>query len=418
MQWRGRAIFWSVVALIAIRIAIVGVTLATPASPTRPVLPGDVRRYHHIAAGRGTPYADFAVEYPPITLAAIDALDASSIHATAVRVMWTQLVLDLGVAAIVGWGWGRRVALLYLLLGLAFVWYPFLYVRLDLISVALAVGGVALVRRRKVVTGAGLVALACFAKIWPIALAPAFAVRRSWAAVTTFLSVGALGVAAWVGWAGFAGPVQVLTFRGAKGWQIESTVGAVIHAASSAQVHMESGAVRVGTVPDWARLGLPILGLLVVAAVWILATRIGSCEPRVLDGLAPVAAIAALLVCATILSPQYVSWLLPFAAIAAANGETVIGWLTGATALLSTLGVAVMHGMGGGGPLALTVVIVRNGVLVALLATAVVRLFQLARSESSVPLADHRAPIGLRAAAWARAANGRDDDHEASPLLT
>jgi hypothetical protein len=385
MKWQGKSFVCVVGLLIAFRVVMVAVTLDGPSIGTRTVLPGDVRRYHHIAAGRGTPYADFAVEYPPVTLAAIEGLDASTVRATVLRVMWTQLLLDLGIAAIVAWGWGRRPALLYLVLGTAFAWFPFLYLRLDLISVALAVGGLALVRRRRAVAGAGLVAVACFAKIWPIALAPAFVVRRSWRAVATFATVVAMGVAAWVGWGGLAGPVQVLTFRGAKGWQIESTIGAVIHVLSNARPHMERGAVRIGIVPGWARIGLPLVGLLLVAIVWVLVGRLRRLDAGVLDGLGPVAAVSAMLVCATILSPQYVSWLLPFAAIAAASGERAIGWLTGLTALLSALAVAVMTHVAVGNSWALAVVQVRNGVLLALLVTAIVRLVHLARDNAETP---------------------------------
>ena len=155
MPTRGRTIAWCCALLLLVRIIAVGVALDGHATTGRhAVLAGDVRRYRTIAAGNGTPYADFAVEYPPLTLGAIDALDRGTLRQSAERVMWSQVLLDGLIALLLAWGWGRRAALVYLLLGLAFAWYPFLYLRLDLLSVALAVGGLALIRRRHPVGGA------------------------------------------------------------------------------------------------------------------------------------------------------------------------------------------------------------------------------------------------------------------------
>ena len=104
-------------------------------------------------------------------------------------------------------------AVAYLIIGAPLLFYPFLYLRLDLLSVVLAVGGLALVRRRRPALGGAVLALACFAKVWPVLLAPALLIRRSWRAVASFCAVGAIGVAAWVGWVGTAGINQVLSMR-------------------------------------------------------------------------------------------------------------------------------------------------------------------------------------------------------------
>jgi hypothetical protein len=228
-----------------------------------------------------------------------------------------------------------------------------------------------------------LLAVACFAKIWPLALVPAFLVRRSARSLAAFVAVGTTSLGAWVWWAGVAGPVQVLTFRGARGWQIESLMGSLLHAVSYQRARMERGALRVGVVPGWARIGLPLTGLLVVALVWILVARIPELDARVGDGLGPVAAITALLVFATILSPQYVSWLLPFAAIAGAGGERLVAWLAGAAAFLSTVGLRLMAPLSVGEALPVGVVLARNALLVALLGTAIHRLIRLARQPNN-----------------------------------
>src|SRR5437868_1227483 len=146
-RWTG----WLVAAaLIALRIAIVPVVLTrTWPYGSATAVRSDVGRYQDIAASRGTPYRDFELEQPPVTLAAIDALAGGSEHAATVRLMYSQLILDLAVTAILVWAWGRRAAFAYLLLGLPLVLYPFLYLRLDLLSVALAIGALALVHRRR-----------------------------------------------------------------------------------------------------------------------------------------------------------------------------------------------------------------------------------------------------------------------------
>src|SRR5262249_56241536 len=122
-----------------------------PGAPARSkygILPGAARRSHKIASLEGRPYRDFEVEYPPVMVAAIEVIDGGSFRSTTVRLMWSQLVVDLAIAAVVAWGWGRRAGIAYLVLGLPFLLYPFLYLRLDLLSVFLAVLGIALVRRR------------------------------------------------------------------------------------------------------------------------------------------------------------------------------------------------------------------------------------------------------------------------------
>jgi hypothetical protein len=370
-----------VILLVGARVLAVGIALDGAATRgRRTVLPGDVRRYHRIATHRGAPYRDFAVEYPPLTLAAIDLVDGTGVRQTTVRLMWSQLVLDLAVVVLLAWGWGRRTAIAYLLLGLAFVWYPFLYLRLDLLSVVLAIGGLAVVRKRQNVLGGIALGVACFAKVWPLALAPALVARRAWRALAAFAISVAAGLGAWVLWGGIDGPVQVFTFRGAKGWQAESSVGAIVHLVHGGRAVMEQGAARVSEVPGWAKLALLLVAVAIVVLTAVLARRVPSDDLCVHDGLVPLAGVAAMLATATILSPQYVSWLLPFAAIAASRNERIIGTLTFAVAALSTLGLNLGKELNVGDPLPMTVVVVRNALLVALLAMAVVRIAQARRT--------------------------------------
>jgi hypothetical protein len=363
------------VALLAgLRIAVVPLTLASHGTePSRyRTLPGDVIRYHAIAISDGRPYRDFEVEYPPVMLSAIEAVDGGSVRSTTVRLMWSQLVLDLAIAAVVAWGWGRRAGIGYLVLGLPFLLYPFLYLRLDLLSVFLAMLGVALVRRRHPTAGGATLAVACFAKIWPLVLVPMLVVRRAWRTLGAFIGVGAAGLAAWVAWGGIDGPGQVLTFRGAKGWEFESTVGALVRGGATPRI--ERGAWRVGEMADWTRDLLSLALVAAVVVVWLVASRAKPRGPGVLDGLAPIAAIVAFLVLTPLLSPQFFAWLVPFAAIAAVHGEQLVARLTFVAAGLSVALLALLPELIDGGTLALFVLGLRNAVLVALLALVVARL--------------------------------------------
>jgi hypothetical protein len=375
------------VALVGVRVLVVVVALDQEATRGRhTVLPGDVRRYHRIATSAGVPYRDFEVEYPPVTLGAIELLDGPTVRATTVAVMWSQLATDVVIAGLVAWGWGRRAALAYLLLGTAFLVYPFLYLRLDLLSVALAVGALALARRRHPTAGAVTLAVACFAKLWPLVLLPRWLFARSRHAIAAFAVTAGAGLAMWMVFLGTDGPIQVLTFRGATGWQIESTIGALVHVFSPDPVHIVQGAYRVGSVSALAELTLAGIGCAMVAYAWWCVARSGRRSPALLDGVAPLAATSALLVTATILSPQYVAWLLPFAAIAVAYGERRFAGLTFAVCFLSVVALNLVNELRAGSPLAMGVVLVRDALLVALLIAAVARLVGAARRRRSVEL--------------------------------
>jgi Glycosyltransferase family 87 len=364
--------------LAGLRIAVVPIALASDATaPSKyRILPGDARRYDRIANHDGRPYRDFAVEYPPVMLAAIDAVDGGSVRSTTVRLMWTQLVVDLAIAAVVAWAWGRRAGIGYLVIGLPFLIYPFIYLRLDLLSVFLAILGVALVRRRHPYAGGTTLAVACFAKLWPVVLVPMLVVRRSWRALGAFLGVGTAGMAAWIVWGGIDGPVQVLTFRGAKGWEFESTVGALVRSVGGVTPEIERGAWRVGEVAGWVSGLLAVAILAAVALVWKLASRARPGGPGVLDGLAPMAGITVFLVLSPLLSPQFLAWLLPFAAIAAVHGERLVAHLTFVAVGLSVALLALLPDPIDGGGLAIFVLTLRNAALVALLATLTIRLVQ------------------------------------------
>jgi Glycosyltransferase family 87 len=366
--------------LAGVRIAVVPIALSSDATaPSKyRILPGDARRFHKIANHDGQPYRDFAIEYPPVMVAAIEVIDGGTFRSTTVRLMWSQLVVDLAIAAVVAWAWGRRAGIAYLVIGLPFLLYPFIYLRLDLLSVFLAVLGIALVRRRHQYAGGATLAIACFAKLWPVVLVPMLIVRRAWRSLAAFVAVGVAGTAAWVAWGGIDGPMEVLTFRGAKGWEFESTVGALVRSVGGVTPHIERGAWRVGEVTSLVS-GLLVLAMLAgIAAAWFVASRAKPRGTDVLDGLAPMAAITVFLVLSPLLSPQFLVWLLPFAAIAAVHGERLVTGLAFIVFGLSVALLALLPELIHGGTFALVVLMIRNAVLLALLAALTVRLVQSA----------------------------------------
>jgi hypothetical protein len=394
----GRRVLVAIVALVAVRALILPVLLTDPLTTRANAnLTGDVRRFHRIAESPGTPWRDFDVEYPPVMWAAIVVLDAPSLGWTTVNIVLSQFVCDIAIAAALAYAWGRRAALWYLALGATLVVFPFIYLRLDLLSVALAIWGFALVRRRRDVSGGALLAAACFAKLWPIVVLPMLVVQRRWRALAAVVVTGAIGLAAWVAAVGTTGLDQVLTFRGARGWEIESIGGMFVRAVTHDPVGVENGAWRIGiSAVQWGK-PLTAVMLATVAGLWALAWWRAR-DDVLVEAITPLAAIAAFLAFSTLLSPQFVYWLLPFAAIAAAGRRQVPALIVGAIVLLSNVFLYAIKEVIWGETWAVALLVVRNALIVALLAWCVVVLVRAARRsrEDRPPREVHRS--GRRAA--------------------
>ena len=295
--------------LVAIRLAIVAHTIAEVTG--KPVTDVYVLRIEQIASSHGTPYRDFPVEYMFPEALATQLIGGSGAEATAIRLVFIAFVADLAAAAAVWWGWGRRPAAVYLVLGVPLL--SFLYQRFDLVSVAIAAWGVALVERREDDVGGGIaLGSAVMLKLWPLAVAPVMLVRRRWRAIAAAAAVCLVVGLAWLLVAGPKGPGQVLSFRGARGWSAESIEGNLLWLASRGTPTLEQGAMRIGTAPAWAKalLFAGLLGYEVV--VW--RRTVG--EARDPAGGACLAAVTAVLVFAPLISEQYAAWLLPWAAVA------------------------------------------------------------------------------------------------------
>ena len=289
-----------------------------------------VSRFTEIAAAEGRPYRDFPVEYPPVSLAAIEFVAGTNANETGAHLVWFIFLCDLATVAALAYGWGQRTAVAYLFLTAPLL--GFLYTTIDLISVALAVGAVALVVRGRDRLGGVTLAAAILAKVWPLVLLPVMVLERKRRALVWSVTTLSLGTFAWVWWGGASGPLQVATQRHSPGWEYESLVGSVLWALGGNFVTINDSS-RLGFAPGWAKavlLGAAVAG---IAAVWYRASRR---EPREL-GFPMVAAVSILMLSAPLLSPPYMIWLAPWAAIAWTERTGYVRWLLASLMLVGGL---------------------------------------------------------------------------------
>ena len=382
-RW-GKHLTWILAAMVVVRVGAVLYLVLTHQETIDGGLAGDVRRYIEMATAKGLPYRDFQVEYPPITYAIIRLLAGSGDLGSSIRsVAISQFFCDLAIAGVIRWGWGKRASLAYLLLGLPLICWPFIYARIDLFTVLLTVASLALIRRGRDLRGGALLAVAILAKIWPFATAPALLIERKGRGITALAVSGFVLSMVWLLVGTIGGPQQVLSFRDATGWQVESLPGILWHMRDPSRVKFESGAFRTGIMPLWARPMLTLLSILFVALAWVWAERRrrAGADDHVVYALAPLGSVLSLLIFAPILSPQYVVWMLPFAAMVVARGDRLIARLTVAVVTVSTISYVLVPSAAEGKLWATTPVLVRNVLLVALFVVAMRRL-------AAVPLGD------------------------------
>jgi hypothetical protein len=274
----------------------------------------DARRFVEISSAPGTPYRDFAVEYPPLETILVLVLGTGSDGA----VVWKLAIINgastLGCWLLLRGFWSRRVATLFLWFALPIQF--FMAFRLDALSVLMLVGAIVLADRRRTTSGGVLAALAVMFRIWPIVVMPVFLIRRRARAFVIAASVVLLAGIWWVAISGPGAVSQVSGYRGATGWHVESGPGVLeqlLHPAD--QVHLEVGAVRVGSMLPWEVGALRLVTFVLVASAWLLGSR------RSVDasGAPALAAVAVLLALSPVFSPQYLVWLLPWAAVAASE---------------------------------------------------------------------------------------------------
>lgn len=300
-------------------------------------------------------------------------------------VQW-MLALNVLADASILWlllnAWGTIAAAAYVWTALPIL--SLLFFRYDLWPTACAV--LTLVVLRSGHTRLGLVALASGTalKLWPVALVGVFLPRRvapGWRpAIRAGLAALALA-ALWFWFGGASAFRDVLTYRNATGWDIESSVGSVWRLIEPDSLREESGTRRVGRIVPLLSV---ILGSLTLpAAIWALARGVRT--RRV--GTGWVAGIGVMLVGASLLSPQFLGWLLPGAAIAWAEADRRSARLVAGVIIL-TVAYRLLHTSDV--PL---LVLARNLVLIGTVAQAFLQLAaQPLQHEPVLRLEPHRPP--------------------------
>src|SRR5262249_39142794 len=233
-----------IVTLVALRLVVLAIALVRFSSA--PIDEPTLLRFHEIAHEQGRPWKDFEVEYPPGQALVVRLVDGDSLAVLAQEIAVIACLADLATAWLLAVGWGRATAIRYLVLGLPLV--VFIYMRLDLVSACLATAAVVLMKRGRARAGGISFAAAVLFRLWPVVVFPLLLVRRR--ARTAIWAAGAsvVGGIAWVLFGGVDAIRQVVTFRGATGWGIGSTVGAVLWSVVRPPGVFGSGACRGGDV--------------------------------------------------------------------------------------------------------------------------------------------------------------------------
>lgn len=310
----------------------------------------DVERFQEIAERDGAAWVEVAVEYPPGSVLAIDAIAGESVVSTS-RSLAVLAVLAEAVTVLVLWRFaGADAAKAFLVLGLPLV--PMGYVRFDLLTVAAATGAALILIRsrsrsegdqpgsndrsrfgRSVDAGFGaLVVIGAMIKIWPALLIAGAVALRRWSAA--LWAIG-LGTVAGVGWLVLVGdglePIdQVLSLRGATGWHVESVPGAIVALVTNTDPRLELNAFRLGTlqpvvVTAGRVLAVILIGLLAGAGAGLLPRRARAradslgrrLSTRERIGIVMLGSVSALVATAPLLSPQFLLWLTPWVALLA-----------------------------------------------------------------------------------------------------
>lgn len=204
-----------VVVIFAVVVRVVVVTSLLVQISGGRVPEGYVGRFSAIATAEGRPYRDHPVEYPPVSLAAIELVGDPDPQAAGVRLLWLNAGLDAIVAIALLWGWGRRAATTYLGVSVPVLWG--LYQTLDILPVALASVAIALAWRHRERSGGVVLAAAVLAKLWPAALLPGLLVWARRRALTWCVAALSIGTVLWVAWAGSGALGQVATQRQTPG---------------------------------------------------------------------------------------------------------------------------------------------------------------------------------------------------------
>jgi len=375
----GRLAWWLLWVSLAIHVPIALVAVGKSQLPN-----ADLDNFYDIGTRSGRPYVDFPVEFPVATAQAFRTLApfAGDREQFGVSLVILNVAVDVAIVLALGWGWGVEAAACYALIVIPLI--DLFFLRMDLWPTALATFATAAWRREHpVIAAIGWVAGAAF-KLWPLMFLPLLLVssgaRRRITPLATAIAAGLVVLAGWLWVAGPSGLYQVLTFRGARGWEIESTVGAVWMLFEQTSMRVESGAWRIGTTSGPITILLFVLGA--IPCLWMIwrGARTGHLGAGWAGG------ISVLLFTSALLSAQYSVWLAPASGVAWVEKDRRTAVLTGLAVFVTNLVFKSFHPLIHGSPRALTIVLARN-LLLAVLA------FHVARLLARAPLMVDSAPV-------------------------
>ena len=324
----------------------------------------DFDNFYTIATRAGRPYLDFPVEFPVGTVQVFRTVGsiAGSRANFGVYLVIVSVVADAAIVCALYWGWGIAAATGYALIVIPLI--DLFFLRTDLWSTAIATIAVAAWRREQRVAAAiGFAAGAAF-KLWPLAFLPLLLVpargRGRALPIATAMAAGLAVLGGWLWVAGASGLYQVLTFRGARGWEIESTVGAIWMLVNQSSMRVEAGAWRIGTTSGAISVLLFVLGG--IPTLWMIwrGGRTGHLGAGWAGGL------SSLLVLSALLSPQYSVWIAPAAGVAWVEGDRRIAVLIGLAVFLTNLVWKSFNPLVHGAMVPLATLLARNVLLVVL----------------------------------------------------
>jgi hypothetical protein len=274
----------------------------------------DVARFVEIASTDGKPYVAFPVEYPPLTTLLIRLIGGASPFIVAARVAAVNAFATIGCWWILRSRWSRAT-------GRYFLWFAlplqlFMPFRLDALSVTLTVGALALANANMQSIGGFTFAAAILLRLWPATLLPALYLRDQLKACLIAIVAALIGGGIWIASVGPDALSQVLSYRNARGWHVESVYGVFAYLGSGGDLRYEGGALRVGTALPWELALTRLATVALIAVIWLRSRH--RADPM---GRPALASMAVLILLSPVSSPQFVVWLTPWAAIAAAEGS-------------------------------------------------------------------------------------------------
>jgi len=376
-----RLAWWLLWASLAVHVPIAAVAVG---KSTVIVSGSDFDNYYDIGTKPGRPYVDYPVEFPVVTAQVFRTLApmAGNRERFGVSLVMLNVAADVVIAGALFWGWGIEASACYALITIPLL--DLFLLRFDLWPTVLAaIAAAAWRRERRVLAAVGLVAGGAF-KLWPLMFLPLLLVvsdaRRRIVSLAAAVVAGLLALADWLWVAGPSGLYQVLTFRGARGWELESTVGAMWMLFDQSSMRHETGAWRIGATSGPIAILLFVLGA--IPCLWMIwrGARTGHLGAGWAGG------ISALLFMSALLSPQFAVWLAPASGIAWVERDRRISVLTGLAVFLTNLVFKSFSPLLHGAPRALMLVHARN-LLLAFLA------FDAARLLLRAPLMVNSAPV-------------------------